>query len=94
MTPEERFEAIERNLDILTKIHLDSDREYREWHEGMREWREGMREWYDRMRELTERNSRDIEALKVRSAQDGEHILALARIAEAHQQRLDDLEEK
>jgi hypothetical protein len=30
MTPEERFERIERNLDILTKIHLDSEQEWRE----------------------------------------------------------------
>jgi hypothetical protein len=30
MTVEERFERIERNLDILTKIHLDYHREHEE----------------------------------------------------------------
>jgi hypothetical protein len=30
VTVEERFERIESNLDMLIKIHLDSDREYRE----------------------------------------------------------------
>ena len=30
MTVEERFQRIESNLDMLIKIHLDNDREYRE----------------------------------------------------------------
>jgi len=30
MTVDERIEAIARNLDTLTKIHLDNDREYRD----------------------------------------------------------------
>ena len=30
MTVEERFKRIESNLDMLIKIHLDTDREYRE----------------------------------------------------------------
>jgi HD-GYP domain-containing protein (c-di-GMP phosphodiesterase class II) len=30
MTFEERLESIAQNLDMLTKIHLDNDREYRE----------------------------------------------------------------
>jgi hypothetical protein len=30
VTIEERLEAIAKNLDTLTKIHLDNDREYRE----------------------------------------------------------------
>jgi hypothetical protein len=34
MTVDERLENIARNLDMLTKIHLDNDREY---HERFRE---------------------------------------------------------
>jgi hypothetical protein len=30
VTVEERFERMESNLDMLIKIHLDNDREYRE----------------------------------------------------------------
>jgi hypothetical protein len=30
VTVEERFQRIESNLDMLIKIHLDNDREYRE----------------------------------------------------------------
>ena len=30
MTIDERIEAIASNLDILTKLHLDNDRDYRE----------------------------------------------------------------
>jgi len=30
MTIDERLEAVARNLDTLTKSHLDDDREYRE----------------------------------------------------------------
>jgi hypothetical protein len=122
MTPEERFEQIEatlqsvsNRLDILTKIHLDSDRE----------WRERL----DRIEAAIAQDGEHIRALAVNAIQDSEHIRALAvnavnvrnesverdkrmaeidrrwtdavdaiarlaRIADRHEERLDDLEGK
>ena len=78
MTIDERLELIAQNLDTLTRIHIDNDREYRER--------------FQQLTEAIEKNTRDIELLKRVSEQDGENIRALARIAEIHEQRLDDLE--
>jgi len=80
MTIDERLESITRNLDTLTKIHLDNDLEYHER--------------FQQLAEAQEKNTRDIQALKVLVQQDAENIRALARIAELHQQRLDGLEER
>ena len=121
MTPEERFEQIEatlqsvsNRLDILTKIHLDSDREWRErmdrsqqeWRERMerdgQEWRERVermerdgREWRERMGRIEAAIAQDAEhirALAVNTVQAADAIARLARIAERHEERLDDLE--
>lgn len=85
MTIDERLEAVARSLDMLTQIHLDNDREYRER--------------FQQLTEAQEKNARDIAALTgdIQSLngllrQDAENIRALARIAELHQQRLDRLE--
>jgi len=78
MNIDERLESVARNLDMLTRIHLDSEREYRER--------------LDRIEGMQEKNARDIQALAVLAKQDGEHIRALARIAERHQDRLDNLD--
>lgn len=67
MTPEERFERIERNIDTITSLVVQiAERQSVTEHE------------------LAEAN-------KVRQV-DGEHIRALARIAEIHERRLSDLE--
>jgi len=92
VTPEERFEQIERNLhsasermDMLIKIHLDNDGEYRERLDRLEgsivELRNGIVEL---------RNG--ISDLRIASAQDGENIRALARIAEIHERRLSRIE--
>lgn len=69
---------MESNLDMLIKIHLDNDREYRE----------RFAQVVKRMEQLTAA----IEELRAASKQDGEHIHALVRIAEIHERRLSDLE--
>jgi len=78
VTVEERFERIESNLDMLIRIHLDNDREYRER--------------FAQDKERLDRLMTAIEELKAASKQDGEHIHALVRIAEIHERRLSDLE--
>ncbi len=82
MNIDERLEAVARNLDMLTRIHLDSDREFRERFENLTQSQE-------RLTKSQEKNTRDIQALSVLIHQDGENIRALARIAERHQERLD-----
>jgi SMC interacting uncharacterized protein involved in chromosome segregation len=78
VTVEERFERIESNLDMLIKIHLDNDREYRER--------------FDQVVKRLEQLTGAVEELRAASKQDGEHIHALVRIAEIHERRLSDLE--
>ena len=78
MTVEERFERMESNLDLLIKIHLDNDREYRER--------------FAQDKERLDRLMAAIEELRAVSKQDGEHIHALVRIAEIHERRISDLE--
>jgi hypothetical protein len=80
MTIEERLEAVAVQLDQLTRIHIDNDREFRER--------------FARLTEAQEKNARDIEALKTVVAQDSEHIRALVRIAELHHERLNRLEDR
>lgn len=78
MTIEERLEAVAVQLDTLTRIHVDNDREFRER--------------FDRLTEAQEKNARDIEALKTVVVQDTDNIRALIRIAELHHERLNPLE--
>ncbi len=85
MTFEERLEAVAVQLDTLTRIHIDNDREFRDR--------------FDRLTEAQEKNTRDIEALaqdigalKTVVAQDTDNIRALIRIAELHHERLNRLE--
>jgi len=78
VTVEERFERMESNLDMLIKIHLDNDREYREL--------------FDQVVKRMDRLMAAIEQLRAASKQDGEHIHALVGIAEIHKRRLGDLE--
>ena len=85
MTIEERLEAIAQNLDTLTRIHLDDDREYRERFNQLTETQQ------KNARDI-EANARDIQSLKTLLQMDAENIRALARIAELHEQRLDRLE--
>jgi len=78
MNIDERLERISQNLDTLTKIHLDNDREYR------------VR--IDKIAMSLESLTRDVQTLKTATQQDGENIRALARIAEIHERRLTALE--
>jgi hypothetical protein len=78
MNIDERLERISQNLDTLTKIHLDNDREYRER--------------FDKIAMSLESLTRDVQTLKTATQQDGENIRALARIAEIHERRLTALE--
>jgi septal ring factor EnvC (AmiA/AmiB activator) len=87
MTPEERFEYIEatlqsvsNRLDILTKIHLDSEQE----------WRERM----DRIEASIEKMSAENRERDRRWSEVVDAIARLALIAQRHEQRLDDLEGK
>ena len=89
MTIDERLENIARNLDTLTKLHLDSDRE----------WREGQAANEELLRELQVANEKARAANEKRFAQIAynfevmhDSIKRLERIALAHEQRLDDLE--
>ena len=77
MTIEERFEQMESNLNMLIKIHLDNDREYRDR--------------FDQDIKRMDRLMAAIEELRAASKQDGEHIHALVQIAEIHERRLSDL---
>ncbi len=94
MTIDERLENIARSLDTLTKIHLDDDREYRERFQKLTESQERLAVAEERLAVAQEQNTREIRALQILVQQDGEHIRALARIAELHPQRLNGLEEQ
>jgi|GraSoiStandDraft_16_1057320.scaffolds.fasta_scaffold773257_1 hypothetical protein len=78
MNIDERLDRISQNLDTLTKIHLDNDREYRER--------------FDKIAMSLESLSRDVQTLNAAAQHDGENIRALARIAEIHERRLTALE--
>jgi HSCB C-terminal oligomerisation domain len=79
MTLDERLEAIARNLDTLTQIHVDNDREYRERFQKLTE---ALEENVRDIRDLTQ----EMKGLKSLLQQDAENIRALARIAEIHEQ--------
>ena len=87
MTIDERLEAVAVELDTLTRIHIDNDREYRDR--------------FERLAETQEKNARDIQGLardleKAHALllQDFEKIRALARVAELHHERLNRLEDR
>jgi hypothetical protein len=96
MTIDEQLAAVRHNLDMLTRIHLDNDREFRERMGQINEERQKdsreFRERLDRLTAAQEGNTRDIQSIAVLLRQDGENIRALARIAERHQERLDRLD--
>jgi hypothetical protein len=71
LTIDERLENIARNLDILTKLHLDSHRE----------WREAQAENEKHFAQVTHNFEIVLDSIK-----------RLERIATAHDERLDDLE--
>jgi hypothetical protein len=54
MTPEERFAAIERNIQMITQLHLDAERKAEEWRD----------EWRQRAAEAEERHDREMEAIR------------------------------
>lgn len=72
----ERFERIERNLDILTKLHLDRDREHEERAAEHEKNIAELREFNRKMTAFAE-DVRDT-------------MRRLANIAGAHEDRLDD----
>jgi len=92
MTIDERLEALAVQLDTLTRIHIDNDREFRER--------------FDRLTDAQEKNTRDIEALardigalardigalKTVVEHDTDNVRSLIRIAELHHERLNRLE--
>ena len=82
MTTDERLDKLAQQLDTLTRIHIDNDREYRE------RFRQ-MEERFDRDEELFQKRFQQNE---VRLAQLMDTMTRLARIIEIHDQRLDDLE--
>jgi hypothetical protein len=84
VTVEERFEQMESNLNMLIKIPLDNDREYRErFDQDMKRM--------DRLMAAIEELKGVVQELRAASKQDGEHIHALVRIAEIHERRISDL---
>ena len=75
MTFDERLNAIAADLNTLTRIHLDTESEFRER--------------FDRIGAHLEKVGAEIDKLKTMAQQDGENIRALARIAEIHEHRLE-----
>ncbi len=89
MTIDERLEAVARNLDLLTKVHLDYDREYRERFDIRATAPEKNSKQIDvltrQVQSLTatvEALNADVQTLSGLARQDGEHIRTLARIVE------------
>ena len=89
MTIDERIEAIAINLDMLTRIHLDNDREFRE---RFQRAEERLQQNEQRLQQNEERYQRRFEENEVRLAQLMDSMNRLVRIVEAHEERLDDLE--
>jgi hypothetical protein len=83
MTIEERLEAIAQNLDTLTKIHLDNDREYRERFDALTKAQEAQ------AKALVEFKAEVIYAESLDRV-----IERLSNIALDHERRFDDLEGK
>jgi DNA repair exonuclease SbcCD ATPase subunit len=86
MTIDERLEAVAQDLQRLTRIHLDNDREYRERFEKLTSALE-------RTQGQLEKMQGQLEKMQGQLGQDAENIRALARIAESHHERITRLEE-
>ena len=78
MTIDERLDNIARNLDILTKMHLDAEREREE---AERERAENDRQYHTRFQKNEERLAQLMDGMS-----------RIIRIIEIHEHRLDDLE--
>jgi ABC-type transporter Mla subunit MlaD len=87
MTIDERIEAIASNLDTLTKLHLDNDREYREIIGSLAAT-------VGRMDTAVGRMDTAVEKLTAFAADVKDALRRLANIAGAHQDRLDDHERR
>jgi hypothetical protein len=60
MTIDERLDAVAHNLDVMTKIHLDNDREFRERMDQINEAREkDSREFREKLRRQDEAREKD-----------------------------------
>ena len=81
MTVDERIEALTMNLELA----FQDIQELKALAQ-----RDG--ENIQQLRVLAQRDGENIQQLKVLAHQDGENIRTLARIAEAHQRRIEDLE--
>jgi uncharacterized coiled-coil protein SlyX len=91
MTIEERLEVIAQNLDILTKIHLDHDREYQERFEALTKAQEAQA----KALEAQAKALVDFKAEVTRYAASLDRVIErLSSIALHHEQRLEDLEGK
>ena len=77
-TIDERLEASKQTLELTAAMHIDNDREFRE-----------------RFAEIDKRFAGiaiTLQEIATNQKRDGEHILALVRIAELHDRRLTHLE--
>jgi hypothetical protein len=79
-TFEERLEAIRQTLELAVAMHIDNDKEFRE--------RFAQNE--ERFAEIAV----TLQEIATNQKRDGEHILALARIAELHDRRITNLEDQ
>jgi len=87
MTIDERIEAIATNLDTLTKLHLDNDREYREMIGSLATT-------VGSLAAAVVRLDTAVEKLTAFSADVKDSLRRLANIAGAHEDRLDDHERR
>jgi len=80
MTIDERFEAIAKNIDMIIRIHLDSQRDWEE------RWAKSEERWA----KADERFAKNDE----RMAQLLDTMNRLGNIVIRHEERLDDLEDR
>ncbi len=79
-TFDERLEAIRQTLELAAAMHIDNDKEFRE--------RFAQNE--KRFAEIAV----TLQEIATNQKRDGEHILALVRIAELHDRRITNLEDQ
>src|SRR6476619_8463497 len=96
---ESRLDRIERTLEETSREWDRRNREAIDRHrEAMAELEvqrvniESLHAGASELNASGQRHEREIELLLAASRQDGENIRALARLAEAHQRRIEDLE--
>ncbi len=102
MTIDERIQALTINLELLSHDHEALRQEGRDQRQRIEMLITAAEKLQERMGALTmnlelvshqqESQGNRIELLITAAQQDGEHIRALARIAESHQRRLTELE--